>query len=86
MDIGSIPVRASMIIYKILIARSIADRPKLLLLEDTFEHLDAEARKSIIDFLVDKSNGWTVVAASRDEYLAQKSDKIVLMKNLIVDH
>lgn len=68
------------IVQKLLIARSIASRPKLLVLEDTFEHIDISDRIKIINFLTDSSNKWTLVAVSTDKYLAQKSDWIALMK------
>lgn len=68
------------IVQKLLIARSIAFRPKLLVLEDTFEHIDISDRIKIINFLTDKSNKWTLIAVSTDKYLAQKSDWIALMK------
>lgn len=67
------------IIHKILIARAIVDKPKLLLFEYTFEHFDEEERHKIIDFLLDKSHGWTLISTSVDHYLAQKVDKIVIM-------
>ncbi len=69
------------IVQKLLIARSIACRPKLLVLEDTFEHIDISDRIKIINFLTDKSNTWTLISVSTDKYLAQKSDWIALMKD-----
>lgn len=66
---------------RLLIARSIAHKPKLLLLEDTFEHIDEKDRNPIIDFLTDKTHGWTIVASSTDPYLARKADRIVVMKD-----
>jgi len=71
---------------RILIARAIADKPKLLLLEYAFEHLDLIERKKIVDFLMDKSNTWTIVAVSNDDYLAQKADKIGIMENGTIVH
>ena len=70
---------------KLLLARSIADSPKLLLLEDAFEHIDEAERKQIIDFLTSKENPWTLVAVSADPYLAQISDRVVVMKQGKVD-
>ena len=69
------------IIQKLLLARSIADKPKLLLLEDAFEHIELQERKGIIDFLTDESNGWTMVAVSCDPYLAERCDTVALMEN-----
>jgi len=64
---------------KLLLARSIANKPKLLLIEDAFEHIDDSERKQIIDFLTDPIHGWTIVATSADKYYAQKTDRILLI-------
>ncbi len=69
------------IIQRLLIARSIVVQPKLLLLEDAFEHIQAEDKKQIIDFLMDSNNPWTLVAVSNNNYVAQKSDRVVVMDN-----
>ena len=69
------------LVQKLLLARSIADKPKLLLLEDALEHLDDAERRAIIDFLVDKKNGWTIVAVSSNPYFQSKVDKVVKMDN-----
>ncbi len=68
------------VIQKLLLARTIADRPKLILLEDAFEHIQIKERQRIIDFLLSKKNRWTIVAVSGDEYLTNKSDRIVTME------
>lgn len=68
------------VIQKLLLARAVADKPKLILLEDAFEHLDDEDRRAAIDFLLDKQNGWSVVAVSADNYLRSKADRVFLME------
>jgi ABC-type bacteriocin/lantibiotic exporter with double-glycine peptidase domain len=72
-------------IQKLLIARSIADKPKLLLLEYAFEHIDRQERMKIIDFLTNPDNKWTIIAITNDDYLAQKSDRIAFMRNGAID-
>lgn len=69
------------VVQKLLLARSIVERPKLLLLEDSLEHLDDEERKSIVDFLVNPSNEWTIVAVSSDKYFQSRVDRVLEMKN-----
>lgn len=68
------------IIQKLLIARSIVAKPKLLIMEDTFEHLDDAERNMIINFLTSELNPWTFIAVSNDDYLARKCDLIVKME------
>ena len=69
------------VVQKLILARSIVHRPQLLLLEDTFEHLDEEEQHKIIDFLTSKENPWTLVAVSSNPYLIQRSDQIAVMSS-----
>lgn len=67
------------VIQKLLIARSIVDKPKLVLLEYSFEHLSYTDKMRIMEFLFDKENGWTIVAVSKDVDLMKHSDKVMVM-------
>lgn len=69
------------IIQKIIIARAIVNYPKLVLLDNPFEGIHEMDRKRIIDFLTDKSNKWTLLIASNDDYLKSKVDKILELEN-----
>ena len=69
------------VIQKITIARAIVDRPRVLLFEYTFEHIDVEEKTKIIDFLVDKKHPWTIVASSKDKMLAERFDRVIIMDN-----
>ena len=68
------------IVQKLLIARSIVVRPKLLVFEYIVDSLDRKDRKKIIDFLTQKEHGWTIVTASRNNYFAEKCSRIILLK------
>ena len=63
---------------RLLLARAIADRPKLLLLENPFELLGGDP--ILIDFFTNKEHGWTIISVSSNEYLAEKSDQVLLLK------
>jgi len=67
------------IVTKLLLARGIVTKPKLLLLENTFEQLDEESCIRIIDFITNKKNGWTIVAVSSNKYLAKLANNIVVL-------
>jgi ABC-type bacteriocin/lantibiotic exporter with double-glycine peptidase domain len=69
------------IVQKLLLARCIVDKPKLIVLEDPLEHIDEEERRKIIDFLTSNENNWTMITVSSDPYFAQKCDRIALMKD-----
>jgi len=69
------------IVDKLILARSIADKPKLLLIKDAMSSLIEEERERIMSFLTDKSNGWTLVIATRDKEMKSKVDRVFLSKN-----
>ncbi len=68
------------IIDKILLARAIADRPKLLLIKDAFGAISPDERNRIINFLTHKDRCWTLILASSNEALAPKMEKIIVLK------
>jgi ABC-type bacteriocin/lantibiotic exporter with double-glycine peptidase domain len=65
---------------RLLLARSFVHNPKVLLLEDAFEHLDDQCRMDLIDYLIEKERPWTMVASSTDPYLLGKADKIAVLE------
>ena len=70
------------IIQKLLIARAIAHKPRLLLLEDPLQLIEASEKNQIIDYIMAKERPWTVVVVADYEYWNQKSDQIItLIKN-----
>jgi len=69
------------IVDKLIIARSIVDKPKLLLIKDAFTSLAGEDRKKIMNFLTSKENAWTLVIASGDKELKKKVDRLILSEN-----
>ncbi len=69
------------IIQKILLARAIVIRPKLLFLEEPLKHIDNEERNSIINFLLDKENPWTLIAVSSLMHFVEKADRALVIEN-----
>lgn len=51
-------------VSKILLARAIADKPRLLLLENSFSVFSDEDKAHILEFLMDRSHQWTVILTS----------------------
>lgn len=63
----------SSIVERILLARSVAVRPRLLLLDDIFHLFDPKERQSIVDFLWAPQNPWTLIAASNLDIIQQNA-------------
>lgn len=69
------------VVKKLLLARCIVDKPKLILLEEPFSDLEAIESNSIIEFLTAKENKWTMVAVSQAKELRQYMDKEIILDN-----
>lgn len=67
-------------VRKLLLARSIADKPKLLLMENALEPVDKKYRQQVIDFLTSEKNPWTLVAVSNNKQLLEKADRIIMLE------
>jgi ABC-type bacteriocin/lantibiotic exporter with double-glycine peptidase domain len=71
---------------KILLARSILRKPKLLILKDPLDQMDEKEATKIMDFLADPSNPWALVIASHNMDWKKHCGKIIrLEKGRIVN-
>lgn len=68
---------------KILLARSIVHKPKVLFYEDPTESMDKEVAKQIIDFITSENN-WTVIVSSKNLYWKEKCSRNLFMEKGIV--
>jgi ABC-type bacteriocin/lantibiotic exporter with double-glycine peptidase domain len=69
------------IVQKILLARSIANKPGLLLLENSIVFIEKTDREKIIDFLCSKAQHWSLITTSSDAYLRSSCMRMVEMKS-----
>ncbi len=65
---------------KILLARAIAARPKLIVFEEFFEKLEPAEQLRIIRFLTRENHEWTLVIVSNNPLIAQHCDRTVIMQ------
>jgi len=66
---------------KIVLARCLAERPKLLLLEDFLDVFDQEQKEKVMQILTEKNTDMTVLAVSNDLGFASRCDKVLVMEN-----
>ena len=66
---------------KILLARCIISKPKVLFFEEALDKMDTNIAQEIIDFLTAKENKWTLIVASKNKYWKQKCTRTITMKD-----
>ncbi len=65
---------------KIMLARNIVLKPRILFLEDPTDKMDDDAARSIIDFICSPANSWTVIVSSANPYWKTKSTRNIIME------
>lgn len=64
---------------KILLARNIINKPKILFLEEPFDKMDNQVAEELIDFITSKENNWSILISSKNPYWEQKCNRIITM-------
>lgn len=67
-------------IQKILLARVLIAKPKILFLEEPVDKLDKKTAGKVIDMLTDASQPWTLVVISKSKYWKEKCNKIITLE------
>ncbi|MCS7000566.1 MAG: ATP-binding cassette domain-containing protein [Bacteroidota bacterium] len=74
-------------IRRIMIARAIVHRPRLLIIDEGFNGIEDNVKLTIVKRLYDKSNPWTVVTISHDPEVVIESETVaVLHDGYIIEH
>jgi ABC-type bacteriocin/lantibiotic exporter with double-glycine peptidase domain len=68
------------VLHKLLLAQAIAGRPKLLILEDIFQNLDAGPREEIVAMLTARDAGWTLLVATHDPAFLTACDRVCVLQ------
>lgn len=66
---------------KLLLARSIIHKPKILFYEDPTDRMDEKVANEIIDFITSEKNNWTIIVSSKNPYWRTKCNRRIIMQN-----
>jgi ABC-type bacteriocin/lantibiotic exporter with double-glycine peptidase domain len=66
---------------KILLARSIIHKPKILFYEDPTDSMDKKVANEVIDFITSDQNNWTIIISSKNLYWETKCTRKIMMQN-----
>jgi len=67
---------------QLVIARAIAGRPRLLLLDETLEGLDDPTTAALLSCLFDRAQPWTLIVATRSAELTALCDQVLRLPEL----
>ncbi|PRP66946.1 peptidase domain-containing ABC transporter [Nonlabens agnitus] len=66
---------------KIVLARSIIKKPKMLILKDPLDQFEPEESERIMKFLTDPSHGWSIIVVSQSPRWMDHCSRVVTLEN-----
>jgi ABC-type bacteriocin/lantibiotic exporter with double-glycine peptidase domain len=66
---------------KIVLARSLVKKPKLLVLRDPLDQFDKEETQRIMDYLTSPERDWSLVVVSDDDDWEKKCSRVLTLEN-----
>ncbi|MDC6388183.1 ATP-binding cassette domain-containing protein [Maribacter sp. PR1] len=66
---------------KIVLARSVVNKPKLLVLKDPLDQFGKEESNHIIRFLTDPVNGWALMVVSENDAWSEHCNRVITLEN-----
>ncbi|MBI3792487.1 MAG: ABC transporter ATP-binding protein [Gemmatimonadetes bacterium] len=71
----------SSVAARLLVARAIAGRPRLVVADDVLGHAELEPRTAITRLLTDRARPWTLVVATHDPALLAACDRVIVLRD-----
>lgn len=65
---------------RLVLARAVAGKPRLILLDEALDHLDAASRRATTKCLFDRSSPWTLVVTTHDPEVLRAADDVVVLE------
>ena len=70
---------SSSFIHKLILARCLAKQPSLIILNDFFSGLKRQEKLELLQSVISKDNGWTLVIVSNDPLVMAASDRVIML-------
>lgn len=66
---------------KIILARTLAENPRIVVMDNALQGLDYEDRKRVSSILLDITQDWTLLAVTNDPLMLNNCDRVITMEN-----
>jgi ABC-type bacteriocin/lantibiotic exporter with double-glycine peptidase domain len=68
-------------LQKLILARNLLKEPGLLIVEDIFNNLEAEEKRTLFKKILSPESKLTVIVVSRDPVIQEMVDRLIVLRN-----
>jgi ABC-type bacteriocin/lantibiotic exporter with double-glycine peptidase domain len=65
---------------RLMVGRAIVGQPRLLILDEALDHMDADIRETVVPAILDPGARWTLLVVTHSEEVARLCDRVVELK------
>ena len=62
---------------RLMVARAIVGQPRLLILDESLDHMDSDIRSTVLPAILDRNAHWTLIVITHSEDVAKLFDRII---------
>jgi len=70
---------------RLLIARAMANRPRLLIVDETIDAIDVEARDEVLRALFDANAPWTLLVISHADDMIERCERVIVLRDGVTE-
>ncbi|MFN3875754.1 MAG: peptidase domain-containing ABC transporter [Flavobacteriales bacterium] len=74
------------LVKRIVLARAVAGRPRMILLEDSLQDWEPREREQLLGWISAPERPWTLVAVSNDPWLHQRCGRVLRLREGRIEH
>lgn len=71
---------------RLMVARAIVGRPRLLILDEALDHMDTDIRETVLPAVLGPGADWTLVVVTHSDEVAKLCDRVVQLDRAEVPH
>lgn len=69
------------LVKRIVLARGLVGKPRMLLLEDSLQDWETEEREQLLGWITDPARPWTLLIASNDPMIQHRCERVLHLRN-----
>jgi ABC-type transport system involved in cytochrome bd biosynthesis fused ATPase/permease subunit len=67
-------------VNRLMLARAVVGQPRLLVLDETLDHMDSDLRETVLPALFGREARWTLLVVTHSEDVAKLCDRVIRLE------